>query len=342
MISLAMTKTSPARVQRASDDGFTQVPNSVIRDPHLSSGALRVYVYLTSYDYDNDARVRPAVSTVAKECGYSRRTIQDLLTELEDEGLVTREPQPGRANVYVLHKRVSSRSSTRSGLDPRKIASNRSSASLGTVPELGVRNGTTSTPLLRRAKSGARVRPVSPVRSTARVPQSSDVEAQGRGKPVARVPMKPRSKGRAVSRIRPVKTAAHGKDIYKNTSREKRTARRSARVRSPKNDSDVSIHSSVDDDHNPEDYFIGLLDRSNLYSKFSAKDLLMAHNAEMDQICEWLDKHQYWDVQRLARVHKAAQLWSKRVRFVPARRYQSYWRKFVGSKEYRMMVGQGR
>lgn len=91
-------KSQPASVDR----GFTQVPNSVIKDVSLSRGARLLYVILSSYSWDKDF-CYPAQETLAREIGLTDRQVRSLLKELEAAGYIgIRKRGYESPNVYIL------------------------------------------------------------------------------------------------------------------------------------------------------------------------------------------------------------------------------------------------
>ena len=89
-----------------SAGGFTQLPNCVLNDPHLSPGGKVVYAKLLSYAWYNN-RVFPGQEKLAEEIGSGKRTIIRLIAELEKRGYVEVQRRgQGLTNVYVLRHTV--------------------------------------------------------------------------------------------------------------------------------------------------------------------------------------------------------------------------------------------
>ena len=89
-----------------SAGGFTQLPNCVLNDPHLSPGGKVVYAKLLSYAWYNN-RVFPGQEKLAEEIGAGKRTIIWLIAELEKRGYVeVKRRGQGLTNVYVLRHTV--------------------------------------------------------------------------------------------------------------------------------------------------------------------------------------------------------------------------------------------
>lgn len=89
-----------------SAGGFTQLPNCVLNDPHLSPGGKVIYAKLLSYAWYNN-RVFPGQDKLAEEIGSGKRTIIRLIAELEKRGYVeVKRRGQGLTNVYVLRHTV--------------------------------------------------------------------------------------------------------------------------------------------------------------------------------------------------------------------------------------------
>lgn len=86
-----------------SMNGFTQVPNAILKSDAISSGAKLVYALLLSYAWHNDFCF-PGQDTLAADIGIARGTVNRHVQELADKGFIkiTRKGQ-GRANVYELN-----------------------------------------------------------------------------------------------------------------------------------------------------------------------------------------------------------------------------------------------
>src|ERR687884_1450964 len=89
-----------------SAGGFTQLPNCVLNEPHLSPGGKVVYAKLLSYAWHNN-QVFPGQEKLAEEIGAGKRTIIRLIAELEKWGYVEVQRRgQGLTNVYVLRHTV--------------------------------------------------------------------------------------------------------------------------------------------------------------------------------------------------------------------------------------------
>ena len=88
---------------RATLKGFTQVPNFVLEDERISTGAKLVYAMLLKYAW-HENRCFPGQCRLAKEMGAGRRSVGRYLQELTRNGLISVERQgQGKTNVYILH-----------------------------------------------------------------------------------------------------------------------------------------------------------------------------------------------------------------------------------------------
>lgn len=87
-------------------NGFTQVPNFILKDPNLSIGAKVTYAMFLSYAWHNDSCF-PGQDRLAEDMGMSRSRVTEFVSELERGGLVTitRRGQ-GRTNLYTIHFQV--------------------------------------------------------------------------------------------------------------------------------------------------------------------------------------------------------------------------------------------
>src|SRR3954453_18019680 len=89
-----------------SAQGFTQVPNFLLKDPKISANAKVVYSMLLSYAWNND-RGFPGQERMAKDIGTSQPTIARAVKELEDNSwLEIQRRGQGKTNVYILKFRI--------------------------------------------------------------------------------------------------------------------------------------------------------------------------------------------------------------------------------------------
>ena len=83
--------------------GFTQLPNFILRNPHISIGAKTAYALFLSYAWHNDLCF-PGQNTLAKAMGMSIGSVNAFVKELESCGLIdiTRRGQ-GKTNLYTIN-----------------------------------------------------------------------------------------------------------------------------------------------------------------------------------------------------------------------------------------------
>ena len=87
-------------------NGFTQVPNFILKDQNLSIVAKVTNAMFLSYAWHNDSCF-PGQDRLAEDMGMSRSRVTEFVSELERGGLVTitRRGQ-GRTNLYTIHFQV--------------------------------------------------------------------------------------------------------------------------------------------------------------------------------------------------------------------------------------------
>jgi len=87
-------------------NGFTQVPNFILKDPNISVGAKVAYAMFLSYAWHNDSCF-PGQDRLAEDMGMSRSRVTEFVGELERAGLVTIERRgQGKTNLYTIHFQV--------------------------------------------------------------------------------------------------------------------------------------------------------------------------------------------------------------------------------------------
>lgn len=87
-------------------DGFTQIPNFVLRSPILSVGAKVVYAMFLSYAWHNESCF-PGQERLAEDIGMSRSRVTEFVGELEDAGFITIQRRGlGKTNLYTIHFKV--------------------------------------------------------------------------------------------------------------------------------------------------------------------------------------------------------------------------------------------
>ena len=86
----------------ASRQGFTQVPNFILRSPKLSTGAKLTYAMLLSYAWQNDYCF-PGQDRLAKDAGSGVRSVVRYIDELEKSGyLKIQRRGQGKPNIYEI------------------------------------------------------------------------------------------------------------------------------------------------------------------------------------------------------------------------------------------------
>lgn len=86
-----------------SKQGFTQVPNHMLRSDAISPGAKLAYTMLLSYAWQNDFCF-PGQDRLAKDMGSGLRSVVRYIQELEQKGFVTiKKRGQGRPNLYELN-----------------------------------------------------------------------------------------------------------------------------------------------------------------------------------------------------------------------------------------------
>ena len=87
-------------------DGFTQIPDVVLRNSDLSFGAKTIYGLLLSYAWHNN-QVFPGQETLAKHAGTGRKTVNKYIQELVIKELVSVKRRGlGKTAIYTLHEIV--------------------------------------------------------------------------------------------------------------------------------------------------------------------------------------------------------------------------------------------
>lgn len=86
--------------------GYTQVPNTILRDKKLSTGAKIAYAVLLSYAWQDDHCFKGQVK-MAEDMGASPRSVVTYLKELERVGYVEKVRRGlNKTNVYYLYVSV--------------------------------------------------------------------------------------------------------------------------------------------------------------------------------------------------------------------------------------------
>ena len=129
-----MTDYEPAAADPVSDGlvvrgrpPFAMTPTSLLRNPSVSSHAVRLWSVLASYTYGDQATDRPSRAQLAADVGWkSPRSVDTYLTELQDAGYLTVQrrwrPDGGKArNLYILEWEPHDRSTTDAGQPIRTL-----------------------------------------------------------------------------------------------------------------------------------------------------------------------------------------------------------------------------
>lgn len=95
-----------AKAVRFADDvtqqGFTQIPNAILRDPSLSAGARLTYAMLSSFAWQSD-ECWVGQKKLGELVGVKDRAIRNYLEELEAAGLLEITQQGlQKPNIYTL------------------------------------------------------------------------------------------------------------------------------------------------------------------------------------------------------------------------------------------------
>ena len=82
--------------------GFTQIPNFVLKDKRLSFGARLTYTMLLSYAWQ-EGSCFPGQEKIAQDLGVSRQRISEFLQELRRAHYIDWKRRGlGRTNVYYI------------------------------------------------------------------------------------------------------------------------------------------------------------------------------------------------------------------------------------------------
>lgn len=86
--------------------GFTQVPNLVLKDPDLGAGVKLVYSLLLSYAWHNNSCF-PGQQRMSEDCGMSQGWVSLQMKELEEKGFLTIQRRgQGKTNIYTLKYKI--------------------------------------------------------------------------------------------------------------------------------------------------------------------------------------------------------------------------------------------
>ena len=94
-------------------EGFTQVPNFILRDGTLGLGAKVAYSMFLHFAWNNDSCF-PGQDRLANHMGMSVSRVNEYIKELEAAGLIDITPRgQGKTNLYRVHFVVKSKSGKR-------------------------------------------------------------------------------------------------------------------------------------------------------------------------------------------------------------------------------------
>ena len=86
----------------ATSQGFTQVPNFLLKSKKLSAGDKMAFAMLLSYAWQNDFCF-PGQRRLAEDLGLNERSVRRHLKSLEANGLLTIKRRGlGKTNIYEL------------------------------------------------------------------------------------------------------------------------------------------------------------------------------------------------------------------------------------------------
>jgi DNA-binding IscR family transcriptional regulator len=81
-------------------NGFGQVSNDVIRDPHLTLSQKAIYAYLATFASSDKNELTVSVSKIASECNVNESTVGRIFKELIDKKIISRTPR-GKGKTYL-------------------------------------------------------------------------------------------------------------------------------------------------------------------------------------------------------------------------------------------------
>jgi hypothetical protein len=103
-------------------NGFTQVPNFILKDPSLSVGAKVAYAMFLSYAWHNDSCF-PGQDRLAEDMGMTRPRVTQLIAELQKAGLITIQRRgQGKTNLYMIHFQVNGSRPREPGDKPSEVS----------------------------------------------------------------------------------------------------------------------------------------------------------------------------------------------------------------------------
>jgi biotin operon repressor len=95
-------------------DGFTQVPNFILKNKNLTVGEKMTFAMFLSYTWHNNSCF-PGQDKLAEDIGVTRRSINTFVKGLEKKGFLTIQRRGlGKTNIYTLRYRVQQKSTNMS------------------------------------------------------------------------------------------------------------------------------------------------------------------------------------------------------------------------------------
>lgn len=87
-----------------SQQGYTLIPNYVLKTDAIGVYAKIVYTMLLSFAWGDKDESFPGQAKLATQCGISERSVRDAIKELETKKFITiRRRGLGKTNQYILH-----------------------------------------------------------------------------------------------------------------------------------------------------------------------------------------------------------------------------------------------
>lgn len=83
-------------------EGFTQVPNFILKNKHLTVGEKMTFAMFLSYTWHNQSCF-PGQDKLAEDIGVTRRSVNTFVKGLERKGFLTIQRRGlGKTNIYTL------------------------------------------------------------------------------------------------------------------------------------------------------------------------------------------------------------------------------------------------
>jgi biotin operon repressor len=96
-------------------DGFTQVPNFILKNKNLTIGEKMTFAMFLSYTWHND-NCFPGQERLADDIGVTRRSVNTFVKGLEKKGFLTIQRRGlGKTNIYTVRYRVQQKSINTAG-----------------------------------------------------------------------------------------------------------------------------------------------------------------------------------------------------------------------------------